>query len=176
MLSKKSYLQISVIVILAVLTLSTFTQAQGYWSCAYDYDMGWWNASVPSQYAYSSEQIDALNKIRAEYDQKISPLIEKLRALRTEFRSFINSTNYNSSDAAEYRRQIIDLESQITNYRIDARKEMSSILTETQRAYFGNSSIGWWNNFYDRCGWDYDNFAYGYNYAPNGGWTSGRCW
>ena len=57
---------------------------------------------------------------------------------------------------------------------------MSALLTDTQKQYFNSSSTGYWDNFYDRCGWDYDNMSYDYgnnrDYRMMNGRMGRNCW
>ncbi|GBD91357.1 hypothetical protein BMS3Abin04_02084 [bacterium BMS3Abin04] len=181
MLNKKKYLSAAIITVLSLLFIITSLQAQGYWDRSCDYnDIGWWNNNVPSQYSYSSEQMNEMNKIRSEYDQKIVPLQNNLRNQRIALRDLRNSSNYDADKSSEYRKNIQDIENQIYNLRIDARKDMSALLTDTQKQYFNSSSTGYWDNFYDRCGWDYDNMSYDYgnnrDYRMMNGRMGRNCW
>ncbi|VAX25562.1 hypothetical protein MNBD_IGNAVI01-3054 [hydrothermal vent metagenome] len=181
MLNKKKYLFTAVIIVLSLLFIVTAIQAQGYWNRGYDYDdIGWWNNNIPNQYSYSSEQMNEMNKIRSKYDQEIVPLQNKLRDQRIALRDLRNSSNYDTDKASEYRKNIQDIENQIYDYRIDARKDMSALLTDVQKQYFNSSSTGYWNNFYDRCGWDYDNMSYDYGNNRDNRMMNGRmgrgCW
>jgi len=173
--SKKTTILIAVI---ALITLSTSIFAQGYWCNDADYGIGWWNTNLPSQYQLSADQVVQLNKYRVDFNQKIIPLQKELRALQIEMRGYVNRNNADPAKIKEYRNQIRDLQDQIANIRIDARKNMSGIFTDEQRGYFNDKRVGWWVGVYERCGWDYGDMMYDIDYGYNGraGYRGNGCW
>jgi len=124
------------------------------------YDSTWWNHNVPNQYQMQPDQIQEMNDLRLEYDKEIIPLRNELRALRTEMRGYMNRADFDPDQVKDYRNQIRDIQDQIADYRLDYRKNMNNLLTDDQRVYFNSSSNGWWDGFYDRCGWDYSDMDY----------------
>lgn len=172
--SKKTAILIAVI---SLVTLSTSIFAQGYRCNDGDYGMGWWNTNLPSQYKLSSDQVAELNEYRTDYDQKITPLQKELRALQIEMRGYVNRNDADPSKVKEYRNQIRDIQDEIADIRIDARKNMNNLLTDNQRGYFNDTRVGWWDGFYGRCGWDYEDMMYDSDYGYNGrSGSRGRCW
>jgi Spy/CpxP family protein refolding chaperone len=176
---KKNFLTISLIVT-GIVLFSTAVFAQDYCNHNNDYDLGWWNYNVPSQYQMQPDQIKEINDLRLQYDKDIIPLQNELRALRIEMRGYMNRTDFDPGQVKDYRNQIRDIEDQIADYRLDYRKNMNNFLTDNQKTYFNNSANGWWDGFYDRCDWDYDgdmmnDYDYGNNRMMNGR-NSARCW
>lgn len=167
MKSKKNSLPITLIAVLGLLFFSAAIYAQGYWNHNNDYDMSWWNSNIPSQYQLSSDQVSKLNDLRLEYDKKIIPLQNELRTLRTEMRAYMNHTDFDPDQVKDYRKQVRDIEDQIVEYRLDSRKNMNNLLTDNQKIFLNNTSNDWWDGFYDRCGWDYDNLSYDYGKPMN---------
>lgn len=180
MLNKKKYLVAISLIVTGIVFFSSALLAQSYKNHNNDYDLGWWNNNVPSQYQMQPDQMKEINDQRLVYDKKITPLQNELRALRTEMRGYTNRTDFDPDQIKDYRNQIRDIEDQISNYRLDYRKNMNNLLTDNQKAYFNNSTNGWWDGFYDRCGWDYDgdmmnDYDYGHSNMMNGR-NSDRCW
>lgn len=177
MKSRKNSVLTTLIAVLGLLFFSASVYAQGYWNHNDDYNMSWWNSNIPSQYQLSSDQVNKLNDFRLEYDKKIIPLQNELRDLRTEMRGYMNRTDFKPDQVNNYRKQVRDIEDQIAEYRLDYRKNTNSLLTDNQKTYFNNSTNGWWNGFYDRCGWDYDGNDYDYgNNSMMKGRNGYRCW
>ncbi|MBU2493303.1 MAG: hypothetical protein KJ571_11815 [Bacteroidetes bacterium] len=164
MLNKKKYFLTISLIVTGIILFSTAVFAQGYWNSNNDYNLGWWNNNVPSQYQMQPDQIEEMNDLKIEYDQKIIPLQNELRALRTEMRGYMNRTDFDPSQVKDYRNQIRGIQDQIADYRLDYRKNMNNLLTDNQRIYFNNSSNGWWDGFYDRCDWNYAYMDYDNDY------------
>ena len=169
----------ALIVVIALIALTSSMFAQGY-RCndRYGYDMNWWNTDLPSQYQLSADQVVKLNEYRAEFDQKIIPLQKELRALQIEMRGYVNRNNADPAKVKEYRNQIRDIQDEIADIRIEAKKDMSSIFTDAQQVYFNDTRVGWWDGFYGRCGWDYEDMMYDSDYGYNGrsGHRGNGCW
>lgn len=177
MKSSKKLILLAFVMLFAALSTTTF--AQGYWCRDGNYDANWWNANLPSQYQLSSEQITKLNKYRADIDQKIIPLQNELRALQIEIRGYVNRNNSDPVKVKEYRNQVRDIQDQIADIRIEARQKMNSIFTDVQQGYFNDTRVGWWDGFYGRCGWDYEDMMYDdtdYGYNGSSVHRGNGCW
>jgi Spy/CpxP family protein refolding chaperone len=159
---KKWFAGIAIVfaVLLGSLTLFAQNQSNKYHNMNRTYDSSWWNYNVPNQYQMQPDQIQEMNDLRLEYDKEIIPLKNELRALRIEMRGYMNRSDFDPDQVKDYRNQIRDIEDQIAVYRLDYRKNMNNLLTDDQKTYFSNSSNGWWDGFYDRCGWDYSEMEY----------------
>ena len=178
MKNRKNLLLTTSIAIFSLFIFSSVLIAQSYYRD--NYDQRWWNYNVPNDYQLTQDQVNEINQYRSEYDSEIVPLQKELRALRTEMRGYNYRNNANPDQIKDYRNQIRDLENQIEDYRFEARDKMSGIFTDNQRGYFNDTSIGWWDGMYDRCGWDYGDMYYD-NDSYRGGWSNHRnggrcCW
>jgi hypothetical protein len=163
--------------VLALFSVSSNIFGQRYMCNDCDYGMRWWNSDLPSQYHLSSDQVDELERYREDFNQKIIPLQKELRALQIEMRGYVSRNDSDPSKVKEFRNQIRDVQDKIADIRIDARKKMSSVITEDQQIYINDSSVGWWNGLFERCGWDYGDMMYDPDYGYNG--RSGHrrsCW
>ncbi|NOX66540.1 MAG: hypothetical protein GXO85_12330 [Chlorobi bacterium] len=169
----------TLIVVIALIALTSSMFAQGYWCNDRDgYGMSWWNTNLPSQYQLSADQVVELNEYRTNFDQKIVPLQKELRALQIEMRGYVNRNNSDPVKVKEYRNQVRDIQDQIADIRIEARQKMNSIFTDEQQGYFNDTRVGWWDGFYGRCGWDYEDMMYDTDYGYNGrsGHRGNGCW
>jgi hypothetical protein len=184
MKNKKNLLLTTFTAIFSLFIFSSVLIAQSYWRD--NYDQRWWNYNVPNDYRLNQDQVGEINQYRSEYDSKIIPLQNELRALKIEKRGYTNRRDADPNQIRDYRDQIQDIENQIEDYRFEARDKMNGIFTDNQRGYFNDNSIGWWDGFYDRCGWDYgdryyDNDYYGGRQYRNRGYGHGYgcghgCW
>lgn len=128
------------------------------------FGMNWWNTNLPSQYKFAANQIVELNEYLLDFDFKIFPLLEELRALQMKYKSYINSNNAQFAKIKHYYNQVRDIQKKIIDISLDAREEISSILTENQQEYFNGSRADWWNDFYNRCGWNNEDMKYSPDY------------
>ncbi len=137
------------IALVAVMMVSAFTNpafAQGRGWCMGGmsrYDGRWSNANVPQQYQLSAEQMTSLRDIRSQYDDKIIPLQRERRALRFEAEGYTFRPDAETAKIKSYRNDINKLENNIEDLELDARAQISKILTKEQRAYFGDT-FNWW--------------------------------
>ena len=139
--------------------------AQEYIYDNYDgFGMHWWNTSLPSQYKFAANQVVELNEYLVDYDLKIFPMLNELRALQMNFKSYINSDNAEFAKIKYYYNQIRDIQKKIIEVSLDAREKMSTVFTENQQEYFNNSRIDWWNDFYNRLGWNNEDMKYPADY------------
>lgn len=161
--NNKWFAGITIGIVVLLVSLTLFAQNQPNKSDITNriYDSSWWNYNVPNQYQMQPDQIQEMNDLRLEYDKEIIPLKNDLRALRTEMRGYMNRSDFEPDQVKSYRNQIRDIEDQIADYRLDYRKNMNNLLSDDQKIYFSNTSDGWWDGFYDRCGWDYADMDYG---------------
>ncbi len=174
---KKTAASIAIVASLIILTSSLF--AQGYRCHDRDnYGMSWWNTDLSSQYQLTADQVTELNEYRVEFDQKIIPLQKELRAQQIEMRGYVNRNNADPAKVKEYRTQIRDIQDEIADIRIEARKNMNSVFSDEQQVYFNETRVGWWDGFYGRCGWDYEDMMLDADYGYNGrsGNRGNGCW
>ncbi len=155
--NKKWSAGIAIGIVVLFVSLTSFAQHQ---PNKYNYDSSWWNYNVPAEYELQQDQINEMNDLKVEYDNKIIPLRNELGVLRTEMRGYMNRSDFDPNQVKNYRNQIRDIEDQIADYQIDYRKNINNLLSDDQKIYFSNSSNGWWSGFYDRCGWDYADMDY----------------
>ncbi|VAX25564.1 hypothetical protein MNBD_IGNAVI01-3055 [hydrothermal vent metagenome] len=127
------------------------TFAQEYMYDSYNgFGMNWWNTNLPSQYKLEANQIVELNEYRIDYDIKILPLLEELIALQIK----IKTNNEEFAMIKYYYNKVRDIQNKMIDIRLDAKEEMSSVFTKSQQVYFNSSRVGWWDDFYNRCGWN----------------------
>ncbi|GBD91358.1 hypothetical protein BMS3Abin04_02085 [bacterium BMS3Abin04] len=132
------------------------------------FGMNWWNTNLPSQYKLAANQVVELNEYRVDFDLKIFPLLEELRTLQIEIKRYINSNNAEFAKIKLYHNKVKDIQNKIIDISLNAREEMSSVFTENQQEYFNSSRVGWWNDFYNRCGWNNKDMKYSADYGYNG--------
>lgn len=143
--------------------------SQEYMYDNYDgFGMNWWNTNLPSEYKLASNQVVELNEYRIDFDLKIFPLLEELRTLQIEINSYINSNNAQFTKIKDYYNKVRILQNKIIDIRLDAREEMSSVFTENQQEYINSPSVGWWDDFYNRCGWNNEAMKYSADYGYDG--------
>lgn len=175
-LNKKWFAGFAVVIAVLAVSLVLFAQENPKKNNSRNhiYDSSWWNYNVPSQYQMQPKQIQEMNDLKLEYDKEIIPLQNELQTLRIEMSKYMNRSDFDPDQVKDYRNQIKEIEDQIAEYRLDYRKNMNNLLSDNQRIYFNNSSNGWWDGFYDRCGWDYADMDYG---MRNHGrmYNNGRC-
>ena len=193
-LNKKWFGGIAIVITALLVSLTLFAQSKPKKnnSTNHTYDSSWWNSSVPGKYWLSDDQINQLNKIKTEYDGVIQPEIEKLNSVRGDFSDYRQQDDINSKRIREYQNQIRGIEDNIYSLRMEAESKIRKVFVNTQKAYFNDSRYGWWDGFYERCGWDYRDMDYGMkNHSPkdgfpgymdygmrqhNGMYDCGRCW
>ena len=148
MLQTKSLKLFIAVAVIGMLIVATEGFSQGY--CNWDNweqgaGTGWWNNNVPAQYTMSAEQISKINDIRVEYNEKILPLQNELRALRIEARGYSSRYNADTDKVKDDRQKIRNLEGEIEDYRLDMRNDISNQLTKEQQPYFNDGGYGWWD-------------------------------
>lgn len=152
---------IGIVVLLVSLTLFAQNQPKKNNTTNRIYDSSWWNSNVPEKYWLNDDQVNQVNKIKAEYDELIQPEIEKLNSVRGDFSDYKQQDEISSKRIREYQSQIRGIEDNIYSLKMEAGNKIRKVLTNNQSAYFNDSRIGWWDGFYDRCGWDYADMDYG---------------
>ncbi|NOX87584.1 MAG: hypothetical protein GXO77_01055 [Calditrichaeota bacterium] len=148
MLQVKRSILVAVVAVIGVLGFSSqaFSQNHCYWdNWSEGSGAGWWNNNVPAQYALTADQIAKIDEIRSKYQKKIVPLQNELRSLRMESGAYASRYNADIDKIKKYRRSIRDLEEKIDDYRLDARKDISKILSKEQQVYFRDGGYGWWD-------------------------------
>jgi Spy/CpxP family protein refolding chaperone len=150
-------------VVFALFANPANAQGRSRWMRGMSRYAGWWaNTNVPQQYQLSPEQMTRLRDIRAQYDDKITPLRTQLHALSIEARGYASRPDANIEEIKSYRKDINDLEDEIEDLRLEARAEINKVLTKEQRAYFGND-YDWW---YTRRGMMHDMMGHMYEMCP----------
>ena len=186
-LNKKWFGGIAIVITALLVSLTLFAQSKPKKnnSTNHTYDSSWWNSSVPGKYWFSDDQINQLNKIKTEYDGIIEPEIEKLSSVRGDFSDYKQQDDISSKRIREYQNQIRGIEDNIYSLRMEVESKIRKVFTNSQKAYFSDSRYGWWDGFYERCGWDYGDMGYGmknHGYMGhgmrqhNGMYDCGRCW
>lgn len=161
--NKKWFAGIAVVIAVLAVSLVLFAQENPKKnnSMNHTYDSSWWNSNVPEKYWLSDDQISQVNKIKAEYDDLIQPEIEKLNSMRGDYSDYQQQDEISSKRIREYQSQIRGIEDNIYSLKMEAGNKIKKVLNKNQRAYFNDTRIGWWDGFYDRCGWDYGDMDYG---------------
>ncbi len=182
----KWFAGIAIIIVVLFVSLTLFAQNQSKKNAVSNsYNSSYWNANIPEKYWLSDEQINQVNKIKTEYDGLIQSEIEKLKTVRGDFSDYRQQDDINSKRIREYQSQIKGIEDNIYSLKMEARSKIRKMLTNSQRDYFNDSRIGWWDGFYERCGWNYADNGYGmrnhgymdYGMRGHGGMHNcGRCW
>ena len=186
-LNKKWLAGIAIVIVALLVSLTLFAQNQprNNNSTNRAYDSSWWNSNVPGKYWFSDDQINQLNKIKTEYDELIQPEIERLNSAHGDFSDYQLQDDISSKRIREYQSQIKGIEDNIYSLKMEAGSKIRKMLTNSQRDYFNDSRIGWWDGFYERCGWNYADNGYGmrnhgymdYGMRGHGGMHNcGRCW
>lgn len=152
---------IGIVVLLVSLTLFAQNQSSKYNTMNRIDDSSWWNSNVPEKYWLNDGQVNQVNKIKTEYDELIQPEIENLNSMRGNFYDYKQQDDISSKRIREYQSQLREIEDNIYSLKMEAGNKIRKVLTNNQRAYFNDSRIGWWDGFYDRCGWDYADMDYG---------------
>ena len=173
-LNKKWFAGIAIVIAALIVSLTLFAQSQPKKNNSTNHtyltaasrlaktnDSSWWNSSVPEKYWLSDDQINQLNKIKTEYDGLIQPEIEKLNSVRGDFSDYKQQDDINSKRIREYQNQIRGIEDNIYSLRMEAESKIRKVFANSQKAYFNDSRYGWWDGFYERCGWDYADMNYG---------------
>jgi len=152
---------ITIVVLLASLTLFSQDHSKSNNSQNRIYDSSWWNSNVPEKYWFNDDQVNQVNKIKAEYDELIQPEIENLNSVRGDLSDYQQQDDISSKRIREYQTELRGIEDNIYSLKMEARNRIKKVLNKNQRAYYNDSRIGWWDGFYDRCGWDYRDMDYG---------------
>lgn len=106
----------------------------------------------------SADQVQQLDRIRADLDQRTRPLERQLEAKRMELEAVLASPDSDLDRARQLRSEIRELESQLDDAWFQARAQVTKILTPEQRAQEPDPS--WWlmgnGSWYDgwSCPWD----------------------
>lgn len=152
---------ITIVVLLASLTLFSQDHSKRNNSQNRIYDSSWWNSNVPEKYWLNDDQVTQVNKIKTEYDELIQPEIEKLNSVRADFSDYQHKDDISSKRIREYQTELRGIEDNIYSLKMEAGSKIGKVLNKGQGAYYNDSGIGWWDGFYERCGWDYGDMDYG---------------
>lgn len=95
---------IGIVVLLVSLTLFAQNQPKKNNTTNRIYDSSWWNSNVPEKYWLNDDQVNQVNKIKAEYDELIQPEIEKLNSVRGDFSDYKQQDEISSKRIREYQR------------------------------------------------------------------------
>ncbi|KAF0153539.1 MAG: hypothetical protein FD143_71 [Ignavibacteria bacterium] len=176
---------IVIVVLFVSLTLLGQNHSKKNNSGNYTHNSSWWNSNVPEKYWLGDDQINQVTKIKTEYDELIQPEIEKLNTLRGDYSDYKQQDDISSKRIREYQSELRGIEDHIYSLKMEAGSKIRKVLTNSQRVYFNDSRIGWWDGFYGRCGWDYADMNYGmrtngymdYGMRGHGGmYNHGGCW
>ncbi len=142
MFSKNRRLALSIVLgtVLLFSSALNLAQAQGWGRCM-SYNSSWWSpsVSVPEKYQLTPEQMTKIRDIRSEYEENILPLQREFRSLRMEARAYSSRSDAAIGKIRSHRKEITDLEGKIDDLRLEAKAEISKVLTKEQRAYYGES-------------------------------------
>lgn len=185
--NKKWFAGIAIVIVVLFVSLTLFGQNHSKKNNSGNHtnNSSWWNSDVPEKYWLGDDQINQVNKIKTEYDELIQPEIEKLNSAHGDYADYQLQDNINSKRIREYQSQIKGIEDNIYSLKMEAGSKIRKVLTNSQRVYFNDSRFGWWDGFYERCGWDYADRGYGmrnhgyvdYGMRNHGGmYNCGRCW
>ena len=169
---------VAIVILLVSLTLLAQNQPKNN-ATSNSYDSYYRNANIPEKYWLSDDQINQVNKIKTEYDELIQPEIEKLNTVRGELSDYKQQDDISSKRIREYQSELRGIEDNIYSLKMEAGSKIRKMLTNSQRVYFNDSRIGWWDGFYERCGWNYADNGFGmrnHGYMDYGMRSHGRCW
>jgi Spy/CpxP family protein refolding chaperone len=148
------------VAVIALIALSSLAYSQccsGYWNNNYrhdsdrmgNYQYGMWN-NMPDQYKLSSDQVKQINKIRTDYRQRIMPLMQEMRSLRTEYRGYASRQNADVEKIKQHRLELQKLQNDADDMRLDARDKINNRLSKEQRGYFNSYGLNdWWDHDMD---------------------------
>ncbi len=161
--NKKWYAGIAIVIAALLVSLTLFAQSQPKKNhyTNHTYDSSWWNSNVPEKYWLSNNQINQVNKIKTEYDGLIQPEIDKLNSVRGDFSDYRQQDDISSKRIREYQSELRGIEDNINSLRMEAESKIRKVFTSSQKAYFNDSRFGWWDGFYERCGWGCGDMGYG---------------
>lgn len=174
--NKKWFAGVAIAIVVLLVSLTLFAQNQPKKNNTTNriYDSSWWNSNVPEKYRLNDDQVTQVNKIKTEYDELIQPEIEKLNSVRADFADYQDKDDISRKRIREYQTELRGIEDNIYSLKMEAGNKIKKVLNKNQRAYYNDSGIGWWDGFYERCGWDYADMDYGMRNhwrMPN----NGRC-
>jgi len=117
------------------------------------YCNSWSGRVVPNEYRLNQEQTREVEKMRAEYQQKILPLEQQLAGKRDELDAEWARSDSDPNRIQELRSEVHDLEYKIENIQIEADSSFVKKLSPEQRPYYADlcdtaGSSGW------PCRWD----------------------
>lgn len=169
--NKKWFAGIAIAIVILLVSLTLLAQNQPKNNAASNsYNSSYWNANIPEKYWISDKQINQVNKIKAEYDELIQPEIEKLNTVRGNYYDYKQQDDINSKRIREYQNQIRGIGDNIYSLRMEAEGKIKKVFNNIQKVYYNDSRYGWWDGFYERCGWDNGDMGYGMrNHSPRDG-------
>ncbi len=185
--NKKWFVGIAIVVVVLFVSLTLFGQDHQKKNNSGNHtnNSSWWNSNIPEKYWLSDEQINQVNKIKTDYDDLIQPEIKKLNTVRGDFSDYRQQDDINSKRIREYQSELRGIEDNIYSLRMEAEGKIRKVFTNSQKVYYNDSRFGWWDGFYERCGWDYADNGYGmrnhgyedYGMRQHNGMNDcGRCW
>ncbi|MCF7806000.1 MAG: Spy/CpxP family protein refolding chaperone, partial [Candidatus Marinimicrobia bacterium] len=94
--------------------------------------------NVPDQYRLSEKQQTKIDDIRDAYQEELTPLIEQLRETRREYATALNSNDIDADRLEQLRAEVNSIQDKIQEQRVESRKQVNTVLTDDQLAYYGN--------------------------------------
>lgn len=117
----------------------------------------WCNYNVPMKYHLSDEQIEKIDKIKAEYDELIQPEINKLYKVNSDFSDYQQLNDVSNKKIKEYQNDIRNIEDNIESLKVEAGNKIRNILNDGQKTYYNDFVFnGWW-------GWDCNRYMHNGN-------------
>ncbi len=169
MLHSKTFKTIFMVGVFLLISTLAFSQGMRNWN---DWDRGagsgWWNNGVSAQYSLSADQIQNINKIRLQYNQRLLPLQNELDSVLYEARSYSLTPNADTNRIKNYNKKSRDLEGKIADIRVDMQADINKLMTSDQILNFNNGGYGWWDSDRD---WWYERSGMGYGMSSGIGRT-----
>lgn len=152
---------------IAVLAVSLVLFAQEHPKKNYSMDNNYdWNYNIPEKYQFSDDQLNQLNKIKAEYNNLIQPEIEKYYSTRDDYSAYQQQDEISSKRIREYQTELRDIEDNIYSLKIEAASKMRNVFSKGQRPYYSNNV---YNDWCDDWGWNYTGYM-GYGMRDHAGY------
>jgi Spy/CpxP family protein refolding chaperone len=181
MVKQNKWIAVLVLGVLAVIGISSLAFAQRIWrSCN-----SWTNRDMPLEYRLNQEQAQEMEKIRAEFHEKVLPLEQQLATKRVEMDAVWVRSDGNPTQTQELRREIRDLESKLEDIHFEASDAAAKHLSPEQRSLYGDAVCVWAASGWS-CPWDdrrYGNRTMRSRWGAGwqrwrGNWMSGQrcCW
>ncbi len=96
----------------------------------------WTNQNIPEQYQLTETQQQKIQNIRDSYYKEVQPLQNQLVTLQQDYANSVR--NDQSADVLNSQRESIqELQTKINESYVNAQKQIYSVLTEDQLAYYG---------------------------------------